>query len=78
MFNPLVDSFEQLNDVEVEQKMLDLQRKYFMTHNPQVQTQIAAILDMYREEVRARRARLYQQQQEQNGKSGLDSLINIS
>lgn len=78
MFNPLVDSFEQLNDVEVEQKMLDLQRKYFMTHNPQVQTQIAAILDMYREEVRARRARLYQQQQEQNGESGLDSLINIS
>ena len=78
MFNPLVDSFEQLNDVEVEKKMLDLQRKYFMTHNPQLQTQIAAILDMYREEVRARRARQYQQQQEQNGKSGLDSLINIS
>jgi hypothetical protein len=49
-----------------------------MTHNPQLQTQIAAILDMYREEVRARRARQYQQQQEQNGKSGLDSLINIS
>ena len=78
MFNPLVDSFAQLSDAEVENKTLELQRKYYMTHNPQVQMQIAAILDMYREEVRARRAKQYQQQQEQNGKNGLDSLINIS
>lgn len=78
MFNPLVDSFELLSDAEVEQKMLDLQRKYFQTHNPQVQMQIAAILDMYREEARARRAKQYQQQSDQNGENGLDSLINIS
>jgi hypothetical protein len=78
MFNPLVDSFDQLTDAEVENKMLDLQRKYFMTHNPQVQEQISAILDMYREESRARRAKQYLQQTQQNGKSGLDSLINIS
>jgi hypothetical protein len=49
-----------------------------MTHNPQVQEQISAILDMYREESRARRAKQYLQQTQQNGKSGLDSLINIS
>jgi hypothetical protein len=78
MFNPLVDSFEQLSDAEVENKLLELQRKYFMSHNPQVQEQIATILDMYREESRARRAKQYQQQQEQNGEKGLDSLINIS
>ena len=78
MFNPLVDSFDQLTDAEVENKMLDLQRKYFMTHNPQVQEQISAILDMYREESRARRAKQYLQQTQQNGETGLDSLINIS
>ena len=78
MFNPLVDSFAQLNDAEVENKMLELQRKYYMTHNPQVQDQIATILDMYREEARARRAKQYQQQQEQNGENGLDNLIKVS
>ena len=78
MFNPLVDSFAQLSDAEVENKTLELQRKYYMTHNPQVQMQIAAILDMYREEARARRAKQYQQQQEQNGENGLDSLIKVS
>ena len=78
MFNPLVDSVEQLSDTEVENKMLDLQRKYFMTQNPQVQEQISAILDMYREESRARRAKQYLQQTQQNGEKGLDSLINIS
>ena len=78
MFNPLVDSFAQLSDAEVENKTLELQRKYYMTHNPQVQMQIAAILDMYREEARARRAKQYQQISDQNGESGLDSLINIS
>jgi small-conductance mechanosensitive channel len=78
MFNPLVDSFAQLSDAEVENKMLELQRKYYMTHNPQVQDQIVAILDMYREEARARRAKQYQQQQEQNGENGLDNLIKVS
>jgi|TARA_B110000858_G_C17498996_1_gene335131 hypothetical protein len=78
MFNPLVDSFADLSDAEVENKSIELQRKYFMTNNPQVQEQISAILDMYQEENRARRAKSYLQQNEQNGESGLDSLINVS
>ena len=40
MFNPLVDNFIRLSDAEVENKSIELQRKYFMTHNPQVQEQI--------------------------------------
>ena len=78
MFNPLVDSFADLSDAEVENKSIELQRKYFMTHNPQVQEQISAVLDMYKEENRARRAKAYSQQNEQNGESGLDNLINVS
>ena len=78
MFNPLVDSFADLSDAEVENKSIELQRKYFMTHNPQVQEQIAAILDMYQQENSSRRAKQYQKQQEQNGEKGLDNLINVS
>jgi hypothetical protein len=77
MFNPLVDSFSTLSDLEVENKISELGRKYFMSRNPQVQMQIASLLDMYKEEMRARRAKA-QLAQQQNGNSGLDNLINIS
>lgn len=76
-FNPLVDDFSKLADSEVETKISELSRKYFMSRNPQIQMQIAAILDMYKEEMRARRARA-QLQSQQNGNPDLDSLINIS
>lgn len=78
MFNPLVNNFSELTDSEVESKISELSRKYFQTHNAQVQMQIASILDMYKEEMRSRRAKQYLKSQEQNGNNGLDSLINIS
>jgi hypothetical protein len=78
MFNPLVDNFSDLADSEVEEKITELGRKYWMTSNPEVQQQIAVLLDMYREEARARRASAYRQQQEQDGENGLDNLINVS
>lgn len=40
MFNPLVDNFNQLSDSEVEDKLTELGRKYWMTRNPEVQSQI--------------------------------------
>jgi hypothetical protein len=78
MFNPLVDNFNKLSDSEIEDKVSELGRKYFQTHNPQLQMQIAAILEMYKEESRARRAKQYLQQTQQNGENGLDSLIRVS
>lgn len=77
MFNPLVDNFNDLSDSEIESKISELGRKYFQTHNPQVQQQIATILEMYKEEARARRAKQYLKSQTDDDK-GLDSLINIS
>ena len=77
MFNPLVDNFADLTDTEVEQKIIELGRKYWMTRNPDVQAQIATILDMYKQEAQTRRAKSYQKIQE-NDDSDLDSLINIS
>jgi len=76
MFNPLVDNFDDLTDAEVENSTRELSRKYFQSRNPQVQQQIAVLLDMYREEFRARMAKKAIQQNEQN--SDLDNLININ
>ncbi len=76
MFNPLVDSFSELTDTEVENKILELTKKYYQTHNPNLQMQIANILDMYRSEAQVRRANALKSQQ--NDDNGLDSLINVS
>ena len=78
MFNPLVDNFDDLTDSEVDEKITELSRKYFQSRNPQLQQQVAVILEMFKEEARARRAREYQRQMENNGEEGLDNLINIS
>lgn len=78
MFNPLVDNFSELEDSEVDSKISELSRKYFQTRNPQLQSQIAVILEMYKQEMATRRAKAVQQLREQNGEKGLDNLINIS
>ena len=78
MFNPLVDSFSELKDIEVENKIVELQRKYFQAGaNPQLQQQVQAILEMYKYEMQERRAKSLQTSQE-NGDNSLDNLINIS
>jgi|TARA_Y100000385_G_C12789116_1_gene506849 L-arabinose isomerase len=79
MFNPLVDNFNQLNDSEVEDKLTELARKYWMTRNPEVQQQITVLMDMYKIELTTRRAIQQQKQKDQdNGENSLDNLINIS
>jgi uncharacterized protein YbjQ (UPF0145 family) len=80
MFNPLVENLDQFTDTEIDQKISELGRKYFISHNPQIQQQIAVILEMYKEEARTRRALAMQRMKEnaENGEDGLDSLINIS
>lgn len=81
MFNPLVDSFEKLSDSEIEEKIIELSRKFWMTHNPSVQQQISVILEMYKEEAKARRASSMVQRTKKNdddGDSPLDNLINVS
>lgn len=76
MFNPLVDSFSDLTDTEIDNKILDLTKKYYQTQNPTLQMQIATLLDMYRSEAQVRRAKAMQSQQ--NGENGLDDLIKVS
>jgi len=78
MSHPLIDNLESLSNHEVEEKLLDLQKKYFSTHNPDLRMQLSMIIEMYREEIRARRAKEMSKLNSQNGENGLDSLINIS
>jgi len=77
--HPLFENTQSLSDSELEEKVMQLNRKYFQTQNPQVQHQISLLLDDYKLELEARRQRqkLAQEQQE-NGESGLDNLIKVS
>lgn len=77
MFNPLVDSFEDLNDTQLQEKIQDLSRRYFQTRNPELQNQIIVMLDMFKQE---QTARLYKKQNSDNDDedSDLDNLININ
>jgi len=78
--HPLRTSTESLSDNEIEEKVMQLNRRYFQTQNPQVQHQISVLLDDYKLELESRRAkqRLEAQQQQENGESGLDNLIKVS
>lgn len=78
MLNPLVDSLEDLSINELEEKIIVLQRRYFMTHNPGVQSQIQNFLEIYKQELQTRRQIEAERQRQQNGDNGLDNLINVS
>jgi hypothetical protein len=73
--HPLVDELSGLKDQEIHTKINDLTKKYFMTHNPDVQRQIANILDELRIELGDRNRRLIEEQMKDKN---LDSLIKLS
>lgn len=78
MFNPLVDNLADLTTNELEKKIAELSKKYFLTGNPQVQSQISAILDMYKSEHMTRMAQEKLKNNQDNDDNSLDNLINIS
>jgi hypothetical protein len=77
MFNHLVNNVSDLTDSEVEDKIIELGRKYWMTQNTDLRVQISTVLEMFKEELLVRRAKSMQRSQE-NGDNSLDNLINIS
>lgn len=80
MLHPLVNNLHNLTDPQLEEKIHELQRKYFQTYNLDVQLQISTILDIFREELNTRRAIATQKLREQTDSSGkdLDSLIKVN
>lgn len=75
--HPLIADIDKLKDAEVEAKIQELSKKYFMTHNPAVQEQIIMVLEAYKTELGVRRARAWQAEHQKRDKD-LDGLINIS
>ena len=78
MFNPLATDFYDLSDKQLEERLGELNRKYFMTRNPQVQMQMSVLIQQMREEVKSRNARAKVQENTDQDNKGLDNLINIS
>ena len=74
--HPLAEDFSQLKDAEIETRFSELSKKYWQSSNPSIQNQISLFLDLYNEELRSRRAKMWQQQY-QNRDKGLDKLINV-
>lgn len=75
--HPLAEDLSELKDAQIEEKIRDLSRKYWQVANPDVKYQISLFLEIYNEEIRTRREKLWRQQHEKKDR-GLDNLININ
>lgn len=75
--HPLIGDLSTLKDSELELKLNDLTRKYFTTHNFDVQRQMSMIIDSYREELAIRKQKEYEKMMQTRNKD-LDKLINVS
>jgi hypothetical protein len=75
--SPLTMDLKQFTDHQLDEKISELQKKYFMSQNPHLRQQIANFLDFYREEMYTRRAAA-QKKLEEKQNNNLDSLIKVS
>jgi len=75
--HPLLGNLTSLKDNELEQKIFDLSKKYFMTHNPEVQSQMIMVLDGLKEEMSKRRQAQLAALMANRDKT-LDKLIKVS
>jgi len=74
MVHPLAQ-LSHLTDTELQEKLDDLNKKYWMASNPDVRNQIVLMLDSLKLEQENRQIK---QKKEENQDNNLDNLINIS
>ncbi len=77
VINPLAEDISQLKDTELENKIQDLSKKYWIAKNADIKYQISLFIDMYREELKMRQARAWQEQTQKRNKD-LDNLIQVN
>ena len=80
MFDPLIEDPSKLKDQDLENKILDLSRKYGIAMRlgqGSIAQQIVITLDAYRMEQQARQIEAMKTIQEKQKKQGLDDLINV-
>jgi hypothetical protein len=75
--HPLSGTLDHLKDSELESKIGDLTKKYFMTPNTEVKSQISMLLETYNQELSKRRQNALKQMMDSRDKS-LDKLIRVS
>jgi hypothetical protein len=77
MFHPLEGDLSQLKDKEIEDKLVDLNKKYYIaarTGNIDLLTQVETFVTIYKNELSKRYRDKMKQQQDDND---LDQLINV-
>ena len=75
--HPLVGNLSDLKTSEIENKINELSKKYFMVHNYELQHQIALVLNTYKSELALRRQQEWEKMMESRNKD-LDKLINVN
>lgn len=75
--HPLVGNLESLKDSELEYKINELTKKYFMTANCDVRSQLSSILSMYKEELNVRRQHQLNTALNQKSKD-IDNLVKVN
>ena len=80
MYHPLVDNPKTLKDSELDSKIADLSKKYFIASNlgqREAASQMSIILEMYKEE-QIRRQSLATDKLMKKQNKDLDDLINVN
>jgi hypothetical protein len=75
--HPLAGDMSALKDAELESKINDLTKKYFLTPNSGVKAQISSLLEDYKNELTKRQQATLAKMMNNRDK-GLDKLINVS
>jgi len=78
LLHPLAGDLANLKDSELDGKIQDLTKKYFMTRNPGIQAQMVAMLNTLKEEQTRRQQAALKKLMDSNRDKGLDKLINVS
>lgn len=74
MLHPLEDNLDKYTTPQIEEKLQELSKKFYMTRNPDVKVQMSTLIEMYRIELRSR----YAKEMAKNQDKDLDNLINVS
>lgn len=77
MIHPLAEDYGKLKDIEIENRLQELSKKYYQAQNPSVKQQIAIFIDIYKTELNSRRMKAMEQLYQKRDKD-LDSLIKIN
>jgi len=78
MIHPHVEDLHEISDAELDKRISKLNSAYFMTENGDLRQQMILLIDGYKLELEARKARQRLEQENKDDNNDLDNLINVS